>query len=89
MNYPESRHNRAQRKGIQIPMNNIPEIKRSKSGHTLPGSRPKNGRNTPNLPEQDTRHHCSNFTCLHPNQVHVLLKYIYMCMLDNLTSSEK
>ncbi|MPC45198.1 hypothetical protein E2C01_038888 [Portunus trituberculatus] len=62
LNYPEDRHNRVQRKGIQI-------LKRSKSGHTLPGSCPKNGRNTLNLLEQGTRCHCSNFICLHSNEV--------------------
>ncbi|MPC29699.1 hypothetical protein E2C01_022945 [Portunus trituberculatus] len=76
MNYPESRYNRAQRKGIA-------EIKRSKSGHSLPGSCLKNGRNTLNFPEQDTRCHCSNLMCLHLNQAHVL-SHIHMCTLDNL-----
>ncbi|MPC51167.1 hypothetical protein E2C01_045007 [Portunus trituberculatus] len=66
-------------------MSNIPEIKRSRSGYTLPGSHPKNGRNTPNLLEQGTRRHCSNFMCLHLNQVYVLLRDIDMCTLDNLT----
>ncbi|MPC42357.1 hypothetical protein E2C01_035978 [Portunus trituberculatus] len=89
MNYPESRYNRVQRKGIQISMSKIPEIKRNKSGHTLPGSCPKNGKNTLNLPEQGSRRHCSNFMCLHLiNQAHVLLRHIHMCMLDNLTYPE-
>ncbi|MPC60910.1 hypothetical protein E2C01_054970 [Portunus trituberculatus] len=45
---------------------------------------PKNGRNTPNLLEQGTCRHCSNFMCLHPNQAHVLLRNM-VCALDNLT----
>ncbi|MPC73646.1 hypothetical protein E2C01_067982 [Portunus trituberculatus] len=55
-----------------------------KSGHTLPGSCLENGRNTLNLLKQSTCCHCSNFMCLHPNQEHVLLRNILMCMLDNL-----
>ncbi|MPC23359.1 hypothetical protein E2C01_016403 [Portunus trituberculatus] len=48
-------------------------------------SSPKNSRNTPNLLEQGTRRHCFTFMCLHPIQVHVLLRNILMCMLENLT----
>ncbi|MPC59037.1 hypothetical protein E2C01_053052 [Portunus trituberculatus] len=45
----------------------------------------KNCRNTPNFPEQGTYRHCSNFMCLHPNQVHVFFRHIHMCKLNNLT----
>lgn len=71
------------KRSIQIvPMHNIPQMKRSKGGHRLPGSCLMDSRNTLNLFKHNFCSHCSNFTYLQPNHTYILLRDILICMLD-------